>query len=40
MGRWKQAERRSVLTEVILALGFLAVLMLILVIIVRVLTMP
>ena len=39
MDRWKQAERRALLTEVILALGFLAVLVLILVIIVRLLTM-
>ncbi len=40
MDRWKQAERRALLTEVTLALGFLTVLALILVIMVRLLTMP
>ena len=40
MDRWKQAKRRALLTEVVLALGFLAVLMLILVIIVRLLATP
>ncbi len=37
MDRWKQAERRALLTEVTLALGFLAVLVLILVVMLRLL---
>ena len=40
MNRWKRDRRRWILTEWTLALGFLAVLALILVVIIRLVTAP